>query len=203
MCYFLSVIVAVCMAFVLPKGEGSLFHTDWHFVCHFSIMVLGGIAFLKLDARTFPEAKTDNNSSAIGHIRDWAIFLTSFILYFVIMRIGKGQTDWRYYIQVIALLPLQIFCWYAYKMFSCEWCKKLMTNRRLGWPFMMVSSLTLEIYVVQFHVITDRFNRVFPLNTVIVFCLICIAAYLLRILVNLFVQFMSKDDWNWKNVVNV
>lgn len=68
---------------------------------------------------------------------------------------------------------------------------------------MVVASLTLEIYIVQFHIITDKFNSVFPMNTIIVFALITLAAYLLRFLVNVFVQFIGKDNWNWKGIMKL
>ena len=55
-----------------------------------------------------------------------------------------------------------------------------------------------NIYVVQFHVITDRFNALFPLNWLIVFGLVCVTAYLLRVIVNVFLQFMGKDPWLWR-----
>ena len=61
--------------------------------------------------------------------------------------------------------------------------------------FVWIASLTLEIYVVQFHVITDRFNALFPLKWLIVFGLVCVTAYLLRVIVNVFLQFMGKDPW--------
>ena len=46
--------------------------------------------------------------------------------------------------------------------------------------------ITAYIYVVQFHVITDWFNALFPLNWLIVFGLVCVTAYLLRVIVNVF-----------------
>jgi len=191
-CFLSSVLVSVVYAFLMPKSAGSIFHSSWHYVCHFSVMVLGGLAFIYKD-------KIKKEYFFMDLI--WLGF--SFIAYFAVMAIGKGQTDWKYYIQIIALIPLHTFCWFFYKVCSYSWCDKIFLTKRLRWPFITVSSLTLEIYIVQFHIITDKYNSLFPISWIIVFAQICFAAYLLRVCVNVFIQFMRKEDWNWSAVIHL
>lgn len=62
-------------------------------------------------------------------------------------------------------------------------------------PICWIASLTLEIYVVQFHVITDRLNALSPLDWLIVSGLVCVTAYLLHVIVNVFVQIIGKVPW--------
>lgn len=66
-----------------------------------------------------------------------------------------------------------------------------------------LSSLTLEIYIVQFDLITDKFNAVFPLNTIVIFSIICIAAYALRILTSLCLQTLSDNPYNIKQALRL
>lgn len=129
---------------------------------------------------------------------DLLLWAVSFVAYFAIVAVGKGASDWRWYTQVAALVPLHTFCYYSYKVCAYKWCEKLMTHKVWRFPLCWIASLTLEIYVVQFHVITDRFNALFPLNWLIVFGLVCVTAYLLRVVVNVFVQFMGREPWQWR-----
>ena len=73
-----------------------------------------------------------------------------------------------------------------------------MTHKVWRHPLCWIASLTLEIYVVQFHVITDRFNALCPLNWFIVFALVCVMAYCLHVMVNVFLQFLNKENWKWR-----
>lgn len=191
--YFLfAIISSVAYALFMPKSEGSIFHTSWHYVCHFSVMILGGMAYLYRDK--FRSNHLFLDILGVG---------VSFVIYFAIMVIGKGQSDWKYYTQILALLPIHTFCWFAYKVCSYGWCDKIFMSKILRWPFFIVTNLTLEIYIVQFHVISDRYNDLFPLNWFIVFVLICAVAYLLRVAINVFIQFMRKENWSWSEVVHI
>ena len=60
----------------------------------------------------------------------------------------------------------------------------------------LVAGLTLEIYIVQFMLITNKWNSVFPLNIVIVFAVICLAAYLLKVMTAAFLSLLSKDKFS-------
>lgn len=188
--------VALCVslisAFILPQGKGSIFHTQWHYLCHFSIMLMGALVYLNKD-----RIRLKNK------YLDWTLFLVSFILYFAIMSIGKNATNWKWYTQLFALIPLHTFCYYAYKVCSYSWCEIIMTYGKWKWALNAITALTLEIYIVQFHIITDRFNALFPLNWFIVFVMICLVAYILRVFINVFIQFLSKEAWDWKGCLKL
>lgn len=191
MLYIFTLLVSIFIIFFFPKVPGSIFHSSWHFVCHFPAMVLGGIVF---KVRT--TLKTSNSN------RDRILLMMSFILYFVIMHYGKGQVGWKYYTQILCLFPLQGFCYYSYKVCTECWCKKLM-NSKLRYPLTWISALTLEIYVVQFHIITDYFNSIFPISLILVFTLILIAAFMLRIFVNIFLRFFNTEDMKLKELFKI
>ena len=190
--FMFSIAASLLYFYFMPKATGSIFHTNLHFVCHFSIMIMGGMTYLYKDKIKIKSLWKDCL---------WAIFW--FVLYFIILYIGKGKQDYKYYVQIVGLLPLHLFIFYAYKTASYHWCTTLFQSSRWKRILTTIASLTLEIYIVQFHIITDKFNRLFPLNTVIVFIFICIKAYCLRVMTSLFLQFLSSAPFEFKNAIKI
>ena len=180
----LSVICAVAYFFLMPVAEGSPFHTSFHFVCHFSIMMMGAMVYVFRD-----KIKTKH------WVLDVCGMALSFVLYFLILAIGKNKTGWLYDVQVLALVPLHGFVYYGYKVASYKWTDWCFGKRFLGKGISLVAGLTLEIYIVQFMLITNKWNSVFPLNIVIVFAIICLAAYLLKVMTAAFLSLLSKDKF--------
>ena len=103
---------------------------------------------------------------------------------------------WLYDVQVLALVPLHGFVYYGYKVASYKWTDWCFGKRFLGKGISLVAGLTLEIYIVQFMLITNKWNSVFPLNIVIVFAIICLAAYLLKVMTAAFLSLLSKDKFS-------
>ena len=66
-----------------------------------------------------------------------------------------------------------------------------------------IAALTLEVYIVQFAFITNQFNSIFPLNVLLVFAIIVLAAYLLKVMTSLFLAVLSKEDLEWKEIVRL
>lgn len=190
--FMFSIAASLLYFYFMPKATGSIFHTNLHFVCHFSIMIMGGMTYLYKDKIKIKSLWKDCL---------WTIFW--FVLYFIILYIGKGKQDYKYYVQIVGLLPLHLFIFYAYKTASYHWCTTLFQSSRWKRILTTIASLTLEIYIVQFHIITDKFNRLFPLNTVIVFIFICITAYCLRVMTSLFLQFLSSAPFEFKNAIKI
>ena len=190
--FMFSIAASLLYFYFMPKATGSIFHTNLHFVCHFSIMIMGGMTYLY---------KHKIKIKSLWKDCLWAIFW--FVLYFIILYIGKGKQDYKYYVQIVGLLPLHLFIFYAYKTASYHWCTTLFQSSRWKRILTTIASLTLEIYIVQFHIITDKFNRLFPLNTVIVFIFICITAYCLRVMTSLFLQFLSSAPFEFKNAIKI
>lgn len=173
-----------------PKAAGSIYHTDLHYIYNLGVMIFGAIVFLSAI-----------DKKPRGLARDALLASLSFVLYFVLMKVGKGHSDWTYYVQLLAILPLYGFIYYAFRSFSHDKAVRLATMDKVKPVVVFISNLTLEIYLVQQYVITDRFNSVFPLNTVIVFFLICLSAYILHVMVGLFLNVMSGRTISWTSVL--
>lgn len=176
----------------MPKAEGSPFHTSLHYVCHFSVMVMGGMVYLYRD-----------HIQCRSIWKDLCAVILSFVAYFALLAVLKGHTDWTYYLQILGIVPIHAFIYYLYKVASYEWTNKLFATRGVGMCMKVIAVLTLEIYIVQFDFLTDRLNFLFPLNALIVFAIICVVAYLLRALTTLFLQVMSKEPLDWRALYRI
>lgn len=179
-----SILLFLWIILSTSKVDGSIYH-GFHFFCYFPSMVLGLYCGKQHPTTKYPIIKT----------------IISFIVYFLIMALGKGKENALYYTQVIAIIPLNLF---AYYMFACRntW-NKITYNPFLKQIIFALSSLSLEIYIVQFSLITGRYNKYFPLNILIVAISIVTMAFFLKVLTNLFVQIISKDHLNVKNLLKL
>lgn len=180
-----TIIMPCIYVLITPKVGVSIFHADLHYFCHFPVMLLGGLTY-KL-----------KGAIRLKGIVDLIMLGLSFALYFLFMAFGKGQDDYWYYSQLLCFGPLLAFCFYSYKVFSQKWCICLFENGFIKWPLLLVSMLTLEIYIVQSDIITDCFNGLFPLNTIIVFMIICGAACCLHILATILSNYIFYRKFRW------
>lgn len=73
----------------------------------------------------------------------------------------------------------------------------------LGNVVYFVSSLTLEIYLVQYALFTDKMNFMFPLNIPVMYLMIFALAYVQKCLSKLFSQIFSGEDVAVKRLFEV
>lgn len=190
--FILSILASIAYFFYLPHADGSVFHTNLHYVCHFSVMVMGSLVYLHR-----------KSIKCTSLWKDLVAVVLSFVFYFLIMAIGKGRSGMLYYTQILGLLPLHTFVYYLYKVSCYNWCDRLFHKRGIRWIFIVPASLTLEIYIVQFHVITNKLNFLFPLNLLIIFFIICVAAYILHVCTSFVLQVINKENFNWGNLLKL
>lgn len=191
--FILSLVISsVYFFFQTPRGGVSVFHTHFHYVYNFAIFVFGAIIKDRASAVKCRSLKTD-----------WVLATVSFGLYFILLFFGKGYGGKYYYMQIAGLLPLIGFLYYLFKAVSHIRIPKKNSLKIIHNSVLYLSSLTLEIYIVQFDFITDKFNAVFPLNTIVIFLIICIAAYALRILTSLCLQTLSDNPYNIKQALRL
>jgi peptidoglycan/LPS O-acetylase OafA/YrhL len=182
----ISVVGTAITIALLPKTSQSIYH-EFHFFCYISCLILGSYC-----------AVNKKEKVTMGTVK----CLFSFVLYFIIMSLGKGKDGWIYYTQIIALLPLLSFIFYAYYA-SMSVMLRLYSRKNICRTIYCIGSLCLEIYVVQYVIISDRWNTLFPLNIPITFCLIVLLAYILRILINFFFQTLNNEPYDWKKIMKV
>lgn len=184
----ISILLTSLCLVIMDKVQGSIYHSSLHYICYFPSMMLG----LYIGNHNKPICK-------YGLIKT----ILYFLLYFIIMKVGKGKTDILYYTQIIAIIPLNMFIYYLYVWLSSLNINKFAETNKLWKPIYWISSMSLEIYVVQFSVITNRFNDLFPLSILIVFILISFTAFCLRIFTNIFNQTFSSDSYSLKSILKI
>lgn len=183
-----SIAVSVIYFFMMPNAVGSVYHTKFHYICHFSIMIMGAIVYRR-------KYRWKNITK-----RDAVLLFLSFILYFIFMGIGKNHNNVLYNIQILALLPLHTFVYYSFKIANSRKLNAILNYGFFSRFISVVAALTLEIYVVQFVVITDKFNGIFPVNIIINLILILIAAYWLKVLTSVFLQVLNLEPFNLSKI---
>lgn len=106
-------------------------------------------------------------------------------------------------LQMFTWLPLLGTVFYFYKVCNSEFMKSIYNQRILGWLIKLIGGLCLEIYLVQSFLFTDKMNAIFPLNLIVMFVLIVLAAYVLRCASRIFSQTFKEVDYDWKAVFKI
>jgi len=100
-------------------------------------------------------------------------------------------------VQILSLIPLLSITYYFYKVCNAPQILKLAQKKIASWVIGIVATLTLEIYLVQFSLFTDKMNAIFPLNLPIMFVIIVAVAYLVKVVSRIFSQTFSENKYDW------
>ena len=126
-------------------------------------------------------------------MRSFSLFLISIILYYACMAAYKLGPLYCHF-QMVSLIPLLFAIYFFFIFCSCKKMTKVFDNVLCGNVVYFISSLTLEIYLVQYALFTDSMNFMFPLNLPVMYLMIFGVAYVLKGLSQLFSQIFSKED---------
>lgn len=134
-----------------------------------------------------------------GGYKPLALLGVSIALYYGCMAMYKlGPFYCRF--QIFSLLPLMTAIYYLFVVCSNKKLLKVFDKPLAGNVIYVISSLTLEIYLVQYAVFTDALNGLFPLNIAIVYLMIFAVAYVLKCLSNLFSIVFAAEDISIKSI---
>jgi hypothetical protein len=125
--------------------------------------------------------------------------LTCIILFYGIL-LGTAKYMLVSQLQIISLLPLLGITFYLYKLCNTEIMLKFSKAKISGWIIKCISALTLEIYLIQGYLFTDKMNTIFPLNIPIMFLIVIVGAYWVKVLARIFSQTFSENKYDWKAV---
>ena len=131
---------------------------------------------------------------------DAVIFVLSLALFYGIQFAAKMDGKIAPF-QIVTLIPLMGVIYYFYKLCKIGWLSKIYTSRYGHSVIMTVSGLCLESYLVQFGIITDKLNIIFPLNIPIVMSLVLAVAYVCKVLSRLFTQTFKNAPYDWGEMV--
>lgn len=176
-----AIIIAISDYFILDHSK-SVMYADIKYmrIYYFSFMLLGAMTALK------QHITHSWNKSLIYAI----LYL---ILYYVCMVIYKID-DFFCHFQIISLLPLLTAIYWIYQFCNTKKVSSLLSKKYISWGIFFISSLTLEIYMVQYALFTNRFNDIFPANIILIYIVIFVTAYLLKCLSRIFTMVFSDKQ---------
>ncbi len=104
--------------------------------------------------------------------------------------------------QIVSLIPLLSTIFWMYKLSNTAQVTAILTTK-IGRIITIISTLTLEIYMVQYAIFTDAYNKIFPLNLILTFAVCVSLAYVVRCLSNVFTQVFSDVPFDWSKVYKI
>lgn len=182
-----SALFLVCSLFITPSDANYYFNGASNYCAWFTYFVFMLLGFAFKNEST----QITKSSLIIGSI-------VCPILFYVILFLSSHSSIILRF-SLVGILPLifTVFCWAKLILFvSTERAKALHIYNFIC----VVSSLSLEIYLIQGLIISDILIEYFPLNVLFICCLILIASYFVRILGRLFMQVFSDHEINLREL---
>lgn len=191
----LSFIIAsliICIAsFYILDLENSVMYAQVSFMkwYYFLFMLMGAIVALNPQRENKP-------------LKFFGYFLICIIFYYICMAIYKiGPLYCRF--QIVSLVPLLFAIYWLYKFCCTEWSLSIFQKKYVGKIIYWISALTLQIYLVQYVLFTEKYNNVFPLNLLLTYLVIFIMSYILKCASQFFVQLFAIEKINWEKVIKL
>ena len=138
------------------------------------------------------------DSIRIKPVNGCAIGFVSIALFYLSCWLTRNNTY-----DSVAVIPLVFSCVGLYIMFNSQFVKKFMVYGLLRNVVLVVCAVSLESYMIQFSIITDKLNNLFPLNILILITIIITVSIIIRIFSKLILQTFAKDDYNVKELINI
>lgn len=127
--------------------------------------------------------------------------LSSVISYYVCMYFYKIDPFYCKF-QVVSLIPLLATIYWMYRIANTDKVKSIL-DAKIGRIISIISALTLEIYMVQYAIFTDKFNYLFPLNILGTFAVCFLLAYVLKCSTNIYTQIFNDSPFDWSKVYKI
>lgn len=146
----------------------------------------------------------------------FGLLVLSICLYFILSHgpalvsvlIGKTalatQIGWMMNAFTFPMIAGIVLC--AFRFAQSEMMTKILTKESIRWIVLVVSGLSLDVYLVHFRLITDRFNGLFPLNFVIVYAAIFVLAWMNRALgrfISMTLSPIKGPRYDWSRIFSL
>ena len=212
-----SLLIITVLSFFVLDMNNSVMYAQVSFmrIYYFMFMLLGAITALDLRksdhemifGRLRRMCMGGKNESGVKHqelrpLRCFGLFFGNIILYYVCMAVYKLGPIFCHF-QMVSLIPLLLAIYFFFMFCSCEKITKVFDKALWGNVVYFISALTLEIYLVQYALFTDRMNFMFPLNIPIMYLMIFAVAYVLKVLSQMFSQVFRTEDVEVKGMFKV
>ena len=108
-----------------------------------------------------------------------------------------GGTQWL----IISVIPMFGITYSFYMIGNAPLIKKLYPNKIIGNIIYIIGNLCLECYLIQFFIISDIWNHIFPLNIPLTILVILVISYAIHIFAEIIRQVFNSDPFRWKNIL--
>lgn len=187
---FVGVIAGTAFWFFSGVTEYSLYGDYIRWLLFFDFMLLGSKVGL---------ARNEIKSSPII---DVILLFLSVIVFYAIF-VASVKIESLAYIQFFSVFPLFGIMFYLYKVGSSKWIERIYNSKIGNFIIRVIGGLTLEIYLVQNYLFTDKMNHIFPLNILIMFVIIFVSAYIARCFSRILSQTFKDEPYNWNKVISM
>ncbi len=106
-------------------------------------------------------------------------------------------------LQILSLIPFWGVLWFMFRMCSAPALIKVYEKPVIRKCVYWISAVSLEVYLVQFALFTDRYNHLFPLNVIVTFIVIFILSYVVKCLGAFIAQTFKDQDYDWKKIFSL
>ena len=180
--------------FIVLDRTRSIMYAQLSFmrIYYFSFILLGALTAIK------DRQNVERHSSLFYAIGAGCCLL----LYYLCMAVYKIDAWWCQF-QIISLLPLLGAIYFTFQWCNSVEISKIVEKKYIGKVIYFISGITLEVYMVQYALFTDKYNSFWPLNIVCVFFFIFIMAYLLKCSSRVFSLVFSDTPWKWKEIFKI
>ena len=107
------------------------------------------------------------------------------------------------FLHPFTFIPLLAWLYFIYLWANGSFMRSVYQTKWGHFLIRFIGGLCLEIYLIQNRLFTDVLNFMFPLNLVIIFCIIVVAAYLLRCFARFISQTFKDAPYDWKSMVSI
>lgn len=185
---FLQLLVVIGCFFHEYREPGFFMYADpFQRIPFFMFMLMGamlGVSGGKIKVRPLVDA---------------CLAVVSVVGYYLLLFLSM-RSDRLAMMELLSYFPLMAFVYYSYKVFKADWAKRTYNRPAFQWVIRVIGGLCLEIYLVQFKLITDKLNHLFPLNFLIIFVGIILLAYLTRCLARWLLQTFGEAPYDWRKI---
>lgn len=194
---YLKWVFAVSSIVVVLGSLWLLDYTQSAMYADVSFMRMYYFLFMLLGVMTAINKRKERSLLRVG-----VYVLISVLFYYICMGSYKlNPTLCKY--QLISLIPLLSTIYWLFVFCDTVKITSVFNKLQVGKSIYFISTLTLEVYMVQYALFTDKFNGVFPLNIVLTYFAIFLVAYFLKCSSNLFSLIFKEERITWKKIYQV
>lgn len=192
---FFVISVAVLVLYMICGYKDALYngvpYFNFNWSLYFLFMLFGAILGTKW------------NNMDYSHPKKSLIALVACIVLFYGIQFVAGRFIRTPQFNILSVVPLFGINYFLFKVCNSQAMLRFYNVKGAGFAIKTIGSLCLEIYIVQSSLFTTRMNNLFPLNILIMFLIIFVAAYILRCCARIFAQTFREADYDWKEVFKV